>query len=208
MNITYRDDSIVLVEKPGGLLSVPGRGPNKQDCVVTRIKNLFPRCIPQPAVHRLDMYTSGLMVLALTKESHRNISIQFERGQVNKKYMALLDGIVKGKSGKVVLSFRLDITNRPYQIYDPQQGKEGISYWKTIEIKDGISRIEFEPITGRTHQLRLHAAHDLGLGCPIVGDALYGKGKEGEKMMLHASDISFQHPVSKQTLVFASPPPF
>ncbi|MCP3887634.1 MAG: RluA family pseudouridine synthase, partial [Desulfobulbaceae bacterium] len=136
------------------------------------------------------------------------ISIQFEKGQVKKKYIALLDGIVKEKSGKIVLSFRLDITNRPYQIYDPLQGKEGISYWKIIEIIDGISRIEFKPITGRTHQLRLHAAHDLGLGCPIVGDALYGNGKEGEKMMLHASGLSFQHPVSKQTLVFASPPPF
>jgi len=135
IDIIHIDPHIVIVEKPGGLLSVPGRGPDKQDCVVNRIKKLFPNCIEQPAVHRLDMYTSGLLVLALTQDSHKALSKQFENRLVNKKYIALLDGLVQDDFGEIHLPFRLDPDNRPHQIYDQTNGKLGITKWKKIGVE-------------------------------------------------------------------------
>ncbi len=208
MIILHTDPSIVVVNKPGGLLSVPGRGPEKQDCIVNRIKTIFHNCIAQPSVHRLDMQTSGIMVLALTREAHRNISLQFEKRRVEKRYVAHLQDIIDGNSGEIKLAFRLDINRRPYQIYDPINGKQGISKWRKLGDANGKSIIEFQPVTGRTHQLRLHASHNLGLNSPIVGDSLYGEGKEGDKMLLHATYLSFIHPVSGKKMEFTSPPPF
>lgn len=208
LTVLHTDPAFVIVEKPGGLLSVPGRDLNNQDCVVKRIRTMFPVCIEQPAVHRLDMFTSGLMVLALTREAHRHLSRQFQERLVDKRYIALLDGIVDRESGIITLSFRLDPQNRPYQIYDPVQGKTGITIWKKIGVQEGKTRVEFTPLTGRTHQLRLHAAHALGLGCPIVGDRLYGRGHEGDMMLLHASTLSFLHPSTDKRIVFSSPAPF
>jgi tRNA pseudouridine32 synthase / 23S rRNA pseudouridine746 synthase len=208
LTLLHTDPVFVVVEKPGGLLSVPGRGPYNQDCVVNRIRTMFPECIEQPAVHRLDMFTSGLMVLALTKSAHSNLSRQFQERLVYKSYIALLNGIVNRESGRITLSFRLDPENRPYQMYDPIHGKVGITIWKNIDIQAGKTRVEFTPLTGRTHQLRLHAAHALGLGCPIVGDRLYGCGREGERMLLHASSLSFQHPCTGKRITFVSPAPF
>jgi tRNA pseudouridine32 synthase / 23S rRNA pseudouridine746 synthase len=206
--LLHEEPDFVVVEKPGGLLSVPGRGPLNQDCVVGRVRTMFPACIEQPAVHRLDMFTSGLMVLALTREAHRYLSRQFEKRLVKKRYIALLDGMIDGESGEITLSFRLDPENRPYQIYDPMHGKTGTTFWKKLGQQFGKTKIEFTPFTGRTHQLRLHAAHALGLGCPIVGDRLYGHGKEGERMMLHASFLSFLHPATDKRISFSSPAPF
>jgi tRNA pseudouridine32 synthase/23S rRNA pseudouridine746 synthase len=208
MKILYADTHLVVVEKPGGLLSVPGRGPDKQDCVASRVRYLFAGCIAQPAVHRLDMHTSGIMVLALSQEAHRNLSRQFMDRSVTKKYIALVDGLVTQEGGKIELAFRLDPDNRPYQVYDPVYGKRGVSYWRKLENTGGKSRIEFTPISGRTHQLRLHASHKLGLGLPIVGDHLYGTGEEGGQMLLHASFLSFSHPADHQPLRFESVPPF
>lgn len=164
--------------------------------------------IKQPAVHRLDMYTSGLMVFAITKTAHRNLSIQFEKRQVYKLYEALLDGVIKGETGKIVLSFRLDPDNRPLQVYDPEHGKPGVTGWKNLGLKSGKSCIEFKPLTGRTHQLRLHSAHPLGLATPIIGDSLYGSGSDGDQMMLHATCLCFDHPASKIKMEFTSAPPF
>lgn len=208
VKIIHVDPCFVVVEKPGGLLAVPGRGKDKQDCVVSRIKQQFSHCIEQPAVHRLDMYTSGLMVLALTKEAHREISRQFENRLVIKRYIALLEGFVDGESGEIKLAFRLDPGNRPYQIYDPVRGKTGISLWKKIGFNGTRTRVEFTPLTGRTHQLRLHAAHERGLHCPIAGDKLYGNGKEGDEMLLHACYLKFQHPQTGEPASFVSRPPF
>lgn len=208
MKIIFYDNNIVVVNKPGGLLSVPGRGPDKQDCVVSRVRRLFPDIIDQPAVHRLDMYTSGIMVLARTKESQRLLSMQFEQRIPNKKYMSILDGIVTKKEGRIELPFRLDPHNRPYQIYDPIHGKKGVTIWRRIAIEKQCTRIEFQPLTGRTHQLRLHAAHELGLNTPIVGDILYGRGHEGDQMMLHASSLTIRHPLSGKSLTFCSKVPF
>mgnify|MGYP001270300176 CR=1 FL=1 len=206
--VIFSDASLLVVDKPAGLLAVPGRGADKQDCVVARIRRLVPAMIAQPAVHRLDMATSGLMLLAVTAEVHRRLSRQFEARQVQKRYTALLDGIVAAQAGEIRLPFRLDPANRPYQIHDPIHGKLGITSWRRLAIEGERTRIEFTPLTGRTHQLRVHAAHRLGLGIPIVGDRLYGRGDEGERMMLHASFIALTHPVSGTALTFASPVPF
>ena len=208
MNIIYHDEEIVVVDKPGGLLAVPGRGPDKRDCVVSRVRNMFMSCILQPAVHRLDMYTSGLMVLARTSRAHRDLSIQFEQRQIKKLYIALLDGIVDEESGRIELKFRLDINNRPHQIFDPVNGKLGITRWRRTSIENGCTRVEFNPITGRTHQLRVHAAHNHGLNNPIVGDKLYGNGVEGDQMMLHASSLTIRHPHTEELLTFTSTPSF
>lgn len=208
IEIIHENEEFVIVNKPGGLLAVPGRGPDKQDSVVTRIKARYGEIIDQPSVHRLDMYTSGLMVLALTRQCHRALSIQFEQRQVSKKYLALLDGVVEQDSGTIQLSFRLDVNNRPYQIYDPVQGKEGITHWKKLSVENQKTRIEFTPITGRTHQLRLHASHPKGLGTPIVGDKLYGTGREGDQMCLHASELQFFHPITGDKISFTSEVPF
>ena len=220
LKIIFADQQLVVINKPGGLLAVPGRGSDKQDSVVSRFKALFPDAIAQPAVHRLDMATSGLMVLALTAEVHRQLSCQFSQRQVDKVYIALLDGAVSeavtGKNGEIELRFRLDPDNRPYQVYDPVQGKIGITRWRRLALSRTLfeskgrpqTRIEFIPLTGRTHQLRLHAAHPLGLGCPIVGDSLYGTGQMGDPMYLHATRLAFTHPISKERLEFYSPPPF
>ncbi|MGD9160940.1 MAG: RluA family pseudouridine synthase [Desulfobacteraceae bacterium] len=204
IDIIYQDSSIVVVNKPGSLLSVPGRGPDKQDCLVNRIKKIFPECIPQPSVHRLDMDTSGLMVLALTADAHKNLSVQFQNRTVKKQYIAMLEGIVENEQGEINLPFRLDITNRPYQIYDPVNGKMGTTLWEKIEVVNDQTRILFTPLTGRTHQLRLHASHPKGLGCPIVGDRLYGHGKTGDPLLLHATYLSFQYPDKNDTLHFES----
>lgn len=228
LEIIYRDDAIVVVNKQPGLLSVPGRGPDKQDCVVTRLRRLFPSCIIQPSVHRLDMETSGLLVLALTTDAQRDLSIQFQTGQVQKKYTALLDGNIEhapGASapvpgqmtGKMTLWFRLDIENRPHQIWDRENGKESVTEWARAGFRwyrgaDGknrkVTRIIFIPHTGRTHQLRLASADGHGFGIPIVGDTLYGTCDPDGRLMLHAHYLSFMHPVTGKRLEFTNEVPF
>ncbi len=209
IKILHEDTEFVVVEKPGGMLSVPGRGPEKADCVTARVRVLYPDCIEQPAPHRLDMDTSGILVVALTAEAHRNLSMQFQNREIKKRYIALLDGILEGEqSGTIELPFRLDVENRPYQIYDPEFGKMGISHWKKLGDEDGHTRIEFTPVTGRTHQLRVHAAHAKGLGIPILGDPLYGNGTGPAEMKLHACELSFAHPSTDEVMTFRSPPSF
>ncbi len=206
--LLHTDPEFVVIDKPGNLLSVPGRLPEHQNCVTNQVKALFPDCIEHPAVHRLDMATSGLMVIALTKAAQRNLSIQFQDKKVAKTYIAVLDGLVTDNKGKIKLPFRLDPDNRPYQIYDEKQGKMGETHFNVIDRSTSQTRIEFTPITGRTHQLRLHAAHPKGLGCPIHGDALYGTGADGDMMLLHATSLEFDHPSTDERLSFHSEPPF
>lgn len=215
LKILYRDKDIIVVNKQSGLLSVPGRGPEKQDCVVNRVKKLFPECIEQPSVHRLDMETSGLMVLAFTKDAHRNLCRQFEEGLVQKKYVALLDGILAKKgiaqTGTMELYFRLDVENRPHQIWDSVYGKKAITEWKILDVekylspmenKKNVTRILFIPHTGRTHQLRLASADSHGFGVPIIGDTLYGHCEPNERLMLHSCYIKFTHPSTGQVMEF------
>jgi tRNA pseudouridine32 synthase/23S rRNA pseudouridine746 synthase len=208
VEVLHCDAEFVVVNKPSGLLAVPGKGEENQDCVVARIKALYPNCIEQPAVHRLDMDTSGLMVLALTAEAHRELSRQFEHRETEKRYIALLDGAVTGDEGTIELPFRLDVENRPYQIYDPVNGKIGITHWKVLSTSNKKTRVEFIPVTGRTHQLRVHASSEHGLGVPILGDRLYGSGTGPGQLKLHASFLSFTHPRTGERLEFRSDPPF
>jgi tRNA pseudouridine32 synthase/23S rRNA pseudouridine746 synthase len=208
LDIVHQDAAIVVVNKPGGLLAVPGRGPDKQDCIVNRVKALIPDCLEQPSVHRLDMDTSGLMVLALNATSQRHLAKQFENRQVQKTYVAILQGIVDTDAGEIELAFRLDPENRPHQVYDPIQGKTGLTRWRKLGVENGCTRVEFEPVTGRTHQLRLHAASEHGLGCPIVGDRLYGTGTEPGQLRLHAVYLSFVHPETGLQVEFRSNPGF
>jgi tRNA pseudouridine32 synthase/23S rRNA pseudouridine746 synthase len=206
--ILHYDKDVIVVCKPSGLLSVPGKGPDNQDCVAVRIKQLFPGGPEHPEVHRLDMDTSGLMVFARTKDAHRELSRQFHDRETKKRYIALLDGELSEDSGIIKLPFRLDVDNRPRQIYDPVHGKIGITRWKKLAVENGRTRVEFTPITGRTHQLRIHAASEHGLGIPIVGDRLYGSGTAPGQLRLHASFLSFTHPVTGKTLRFRSDPAF
>lgn len=220
LEILYRDKDLIVVNKPSGLLSVPGKGEEKQDCVETRLRKLFPQAPAQPAVHRLDMETSGILVLALNSKVHRAMNEAFASGLVHKKYIALLDGVLRGKpEGRTELPFRLDTENRPHQIYDAENGKLGITEWKKVgveklqcgDITKNVTRIEFSPLTGRTHQLRLAASCPVelgGLGLPIVGDSLYGKCENGQRLMLHAAEITFRHPTSGELLHIVCKPDF
>lgn len=208
LKIIHEEPGFLVVEKPGGLLAVPGRGPDKQDCLVHRVKEAYPDGLDQPAVHRLDMATSGLMILARTRHDFVHLNRQFENRDVEKEYVAILEGVVKGNSGTIELSFRLDPDHRPHQIFDPAHGKKGITRWEKISITGQRTRVRFFPLTGRTHQLRLHASHAAGLGVPIVGDSLYGNGRQGDPMLLHAHRVSFLHPDTGQRVQFSSPVPF
>ena len=208
LNIVYADDAIVVVDKPSGLLSVPGKGEENQDCVVARVLAAYPGCIAQPSVHRLDQDTSGLLLLALTEDAHRNLSVQFMERLVGKRYTALIDGELKEAGGVIELKFRLDPDNRPYQVFDPVKGKKGVTRWRNLGVEGGRTRVEFMPLTGRTHQLRVHAAHEQGLGFPIVGDRLYGTGTGPGQLRLHASTLRFRHPVDRRQMEFVSPAPF
>ncbi|WP_316897770.1 RluA family pseudouridine synthase [Pseudodesulfovibrio indicus] len=208
LDVIYADDAVVVVNKPSGLLSVPGKGEANQDCVAARVKAAYPGCIDQPSVHRLDQDTSGLLALALTAEAHRDLSMQFMDRLVGKRYTALIDGVLKEPGGVIELKFRLDPNNRPYQVYDPVKGKRGVTRWRNLGVEDGRTRVEFMPLTGRTHQLRLHASHAKGLGFPIVGDRLYGTGTEPGQLKLHASLLRFRHPVTREPMEFVSPAPF
>lgn len=220
LNILYRDEDIVVVNKQSGLLSVPGRGPEKQDCIVNRLKRLFPECINQPSVHRLDMETSGLLVLAFKPEAHRALNRQFENREVKKEYTALLSGVLPErfeKHGSMELFFRVDFDNRPHQMWDAENGKNAVTEWyetgreEYISPEGGkknVSRIRFIPHTGRTHQLRLAAADSHGFGVPIIGDTLYGTCRPGERLMLHAEYLSFTHPSTGKLMEFHCPPEF
>ncbi|WP_257225289.1 RluA family pseudouridine synthase [Treponema parvum] len=221
LNILYRDDSIIVINKQSGLLSVPGRGIQKQDCAVNRLRRLFPNCIEQPSVHRLDMETSGLLVLAFTEDAHRNLCRQFEKGLVQKRYTALLDGNLHEKRvedhGQMELYFRLDINNRPHQIWDEIHGKKAVTKWDIIGLEnytapDGslkkATRVIFTPLTGRTHQLRLASSDIHGFDTPIIGDSLYGKCLDGERLLLHAHYLSFTHPKTEKAVEFTCPCPF
>jgi tRNA pseudouridine32 synthase/23S rRNA pseudouridine746 synthase len=204
----HSDEEIVVVEKPSGMLSIPGKGEEKADCVAARVRERFPGCIEHPCPHRLDMDTSGLMVLGLTEGAQRHLSIQFQQRTVAKRYVALLEGELVDEEGTIELPLRLDVDNRPMQIHDAVHGKLGVTHWVRLGVENGWTRISFSPVTGRTHQLRVHASHELGLGIPIVGDPLYGNGTGPEQLKLHACELSFDHPVSGQRLTFCSEPPF
>ena len=204
LSIIYEDDDLIVVNKPPEFLSVPGKEIN--DSVYTRIKQQYPTATGPLIVHRLDMSTSGILVLTKTKEANKILQSQFIKRTVKKRYVALLDGHLTEKNGTIQLPLRLDIDDRPRQLVDFTNGKKAKTKWVTLDQNNNQTRIHFYPITGRTHQLRVHAAHKDGLNMPIVGDDLYGTKQD--RLYLHAEFIEFTHPTSKEKIHFTVPADF
>lgn len=197
LEIIYEDDSFAVVNKPAGLRSVPGV--DVSDSVYTRLQRLWTDKEPL-IIHRLDMDTSGLLVVAKSKEAHKFIQKQFLLRTVSKRYRALLSKPLIQQQGEIDLPLAPDILNRPRQLVCFETGKKSITRWSVVKVYDDKTLVDFWPLTGRTHQLRMHAAHELGLNAPIAGDDLYGTA--AHRMCLHAAQLEFVHPVTKERLSF------
>ena len=200
LEIIYEDDVMLAINKPAEFLSVPGK--NITDSVFTRLKERYPNATGPLIVHRLDMSTSGIMLIAKNEETYVNLQKQFINRSVQKRYVAVLDGIVKQASGIINLPLRVDLDDRPRQLVCYEHGKPAQTRWEVIQVKNKQTRVYFYPITGRTHQLRVHAAHQSGLQLPIVGDDLYGK--KADRLHLHAESIRFVHPVNGKKIILSS----
>lgn len=196
LSIIYEDEQMLVINKPSGFLSVPGK--NIQDSVYLRIKQRFPKATGPLIVHRLDMCTSGIMLIAKTKDAHRALQQQFIKRTIKKRYVALLEAAIEGEEGLIDLPLRVDLDDRPRQLVCYEYGKQAKTQWKVVERTSNTTRIHFFPITGRTHQLRVHAAHPLGLDTPIIGDDLYGN--RAERLHLHAEWIEFKHPTTNEMM--------
>jgi len=196
LEIVYEDDYLALVNKPAEFLSVPGK--QVKDSVYTRMKTRYPEATGPLVVHRLDMSTSGLLLIAKTAEIHKKLQSQFIKRQIQKRYVALLDGVLSKDNGIIDLPLRVDLDNRPNQLVCYEYGKPAQTKWEVITRENDKTLVYFYPITGRTHQLRVHAAHPLGLNAPIVGDDLYGI--KANRLHLHAESITFQHPISRELM--------
>lgn len=192
LEIMYEDEWLSVVNKPAGMLSVPGK--SDIDSVYGRVRRMYPEATGPMIVHRLDMATSGLILIAKTKEVHQNLQAQFKNRTVCKRYVAWLDGIVEKKEGHIELPLRPDPEDRPRQVFDAVHGKPAVTDYTVLHYDSGRTFISFIPKTGRTHQLRVHSAHPLGLNAPIVGDELYGR--KAYRLYLHAEYLGFIHPVS------------
>ncbi|QOI99632.1 MAG: RluA family pseudouridine synthase [Phycisphaeraceae bacterium] len=209
LEIVASGAGFVVVNKPPGLLSVPGKGEANQDCVASRVRAMFPDARGPVTVHRLDMETSGLIVAALDADSHRHLSRQFEARTVGKRYAAVLGGGAwrddEPTTGEVRLPVRIDPDRRPLQVVDFEHGREAWTKYEVVGREAAGARVAFEPMTGRTHQLRVHAAY--GLKRPIVGDRLYG-GAPAPRLMLHAAWLAFDDPSSGARVEASTPTPF
>ncbi len=204
LDIIHEDEEIIVINKQSGLLSVPGKTDrqNVLDLVMEKFHDLRGPVI----VHRLDMSTSGIMILAKNEKAYHMLQEQFARRIIKKRYLAELTGRLKEKQGSINLPLRVDLDNRPRQLVCFEHGKDAYTRWEYLREKDGNTLVYFYPETGRTHQLRVHASHKLGLNAPIVGDELYGKA--GKRLHLHAEFIEFKHPKSDDQISFSAPPTF
>lgn len=206
LTVLYADESMLVLDKPAGLLSVPGRGEDKQDCLSARAQRLHPDAL---VVHRLDMATSGLMVMARGAAAQRALSLAFASRTVTKRYIAMVDGHLAPPPetwGVIDLPIMVDWPNRPRRVIDHQIGKPSVTRWRVLSHNepDETTRVELEPVTGRSHQLRVHL---LALGHPILGDALYGSPRVqamADRLLLHACSIELHHPVTTQPMRFVS----
>ena len=196
LNIVYEDQWLLIINKPAGMLSVPGK--ERQTSIYDLARKAYPEADGPMIVHRLDMATSGLLIIAKDKKTHQHLQAQFKNRSIRKKYIALLNGVVPEDEGTIELSLCPNPLDRPRQMVDTQYGKPAITYYQVLERTDKYTRIAFYPHTGRTHQLRVHAAHPSGLHCPIIGDELYGK--KDKRLYLHAESIEFTHPVNGQSM--------
>ncbi len=205
LSIVYQDDDLLIVNKPSGLLTVPGKDPKHADCLIARINRVFPTA---KIVHRLDMATSGIICLAMHKEAHRNLSIQFQDRKTAKRYIARVFGKLEQATGSVDLPLICDWPNRPKQMVDHDNGKPSLTHFKVLEYEQNATRVELTPITGRSHQLRVHM---LSLGHPILGDKLYAHPEAfamAPRLQLHAEMLTLAHPASGETLIFEAAPEF
>lgn len=205
--ILYEDKWLIAIAKPPGLLSVPGRYLDQQDCVQSRLQQQFPTAAIV-AVHRLDQATSGILLLARDSATHRQLSQQFQQRQVHKLYEALLGGVIAAEAGVIELPLWADPSDRPRQKVDWHHGKSSTTQFRVMARENAVTRIEFTPLTGRTHQLRVHAASPDGLGVPILGDRLYSCQQPTHRLHLHAKDLTFQHPYTRNYLHLKTPVPF
>ncbi len=201
-SILFSDEALAAVNKPTRMLTVPGKGPEKQDCLYRRVLERYPDA---RVVHRLDMDTSGLILFARSPEAQRNLSMQFEKREIEKVYVAVIEGIIEQDEGVVDYPMRKDMMQRlpPRHIVDCVRGKKALTEWRVLDRGETTSRVALFPKTGRSHQLRVHMQ---SIGHPIVGDPIYGHA--AERLMLHAEALSFTHPVSSDPVRLACPAPF
>lgn len=209
LHVHYEDEDLLVAEKPPGLLCVPGRGPDKQDCLLSRVQRSHPKAL---VVHRLDQATSGLVIFALNRPAQAALSSAFEQRAVGKRYLAWVGGLLAqpNEVGEIALPLSADWPQRPRQRVDLASGKPALTRWQVLQHASGSaaaparSLLELRPTTGRTHQLRVHLA---AIGHPIIGDLLY-EGPTASRLMLHATQLRFPHPVTGQELRVLSPAPF
>jgi len=204
LDFLHDDAELVAVNKPAGLLSVPGRGEHLADCLMSRVQAVFPHAL---LVHRLDRDTSGVMVFALTPHAQRHLSQQFQNRTSRKTYVARLEGRLEPKTGTVDLPLIVDWPNRPRQMVCHETGKAAVTDWRVLRYEEAATRVRLSPKTGRTHQLRVHM---LALGHPILGDPLYaiGAAQDYPRMMLHSEELRIKHPNSGVSLKFRAKAPF
>ncbi|MEM9425435.1 MAG: RluA family pseudouridine synthase [Pseudomonadota bacterium] len=204
LDILHEDYEVLVVGKPAGLLSVPGKGAHLTDCLLSRVQAGFPHAL---LVHRLDRDTSGVMIFALTPHAQRHLGLQFEKRQIKKAYVARVAGEVAEKAGVIDLPLTVDWPNRPKQRVDKEHGRSAITNWRRIRTGQGESRLRLFPQTGRSHQLRVHC---LAIGHPILGDPFYATGpaRDHARLMLHSESVRFRHPDGGRTMSFTSKTPF
>ncbi|MBM2322960.1 MULTISPECIES: RluA family pseudouridine synthase [Marivita] len=204
LDILHEDHEILAVNKPAGLLSVPGKGAELADCLIARLEAAYPQVL---LVHRLDRDTSGVMVFGLTPHAQRHLGLQFEKRQTKKTYLARVAGRLEPKTGTVDLPLIVDWPNRPLQKVDHEAGKPAVTDWRVMKASDAESRVKLFPQTGRSHQLRVHM---LALGHPILGDPLYAPGTADQhpRMMLHAEELRLRHPDGGEGMKFRVAAPF
>ena len=203
LNVLHEDEAIVVIDKPAGLLAVPGRGEAGRDNAASRLQSI---CADALVVHRLDMATSGLLLFARGATVQRQLSAAFAARQVHKRYVAVVHGVLDADSGEISEPLAADWPNRPRQIVDRDKGKPSLTRWRVLDRNAATTRLDLEPVTGRSHQLRVHL---LSIGHPICGDPLYGAlPPAAPRMLLHACELSLAHPCSGVALSFASAAPF
>lgn len=202
--ILHADHELLVVDKQEGLLSVPGKGPDKADCLIERLRGAFPQVL---LVHRLDTDTSGVMVFALTPHAQRHLGLQFEHRQTKKTYQARLWGQLEPATGRVDLPLIVDWPNRPRQHVNHETGKPAVTDWRVVRHEENTTRVRLMPLTGRSHQLRVHMQ---ALGHPILGDPLYAEGpaRDFPRLMLHAESLRLRHPDGGAHMTFSAPCPF
>lgn len=200
--LIHADGALLVWEKPSGLLSVPAKPPGPADCLEARVRAAFPEAL---LVHRLDRDTSGVMVFARTRLAQRHLGWQFERRQVAKAYVARVAGAVRGEAGRIALPLACDWPNRPRQMVCHDRGRPAVTDWRVLAREGGATRLELRPLTGRSHQLRVHLA---AIGHPVLGDPFYGDPGAADRLQLHAARIGFRHPDGGAWVAFAAPVPF